>query len=147
MAYLGAGSAEWANWARAVLSMRSLGAHDVYELHAGKRGARLGWRNEDGSRSFKREIAHWKEPGVICWREAEEGECSKIGRPKSNDADELLALLPGAGLSTSEWLVKAESECGVTRRTFFRLKKTLARDERISKSTTSDHWQPVTKRP
>ena len=42
-AYLGGGSAEWANWARAVLALRSLGSHSVFELRAGKRGARLGW--------------------------------------------------------------------------------------------------------
>ncbi|MGN6643491.1 MAG: AAA family ATPase, partial [Verrucomicrobiota bacterium] len=42
-AYLGSGSAEWANHARAVLAIRSVGSREVYELQAGKRGARLGW--------------------------------------------------------------------------------------------------------
>src|SRR5206468_2700274 len=50
-AYLGGGSAEWANWARAVLGLRSLGSHDVFELRAGKRGGRLGWKEEDGETS------------------------------------------------------------------------------------------------
>ena len=71
-AYLGSGSSEWANWARAVLAVRSLGSNLVFELRAGKRGGRLGWKEEDGeTKSYLKLIAHAKEPGVICWREAE----------------------------------------------------------------------------
>jgi len=147
LAYVGSGSIEWANWSRAVLALRSLGSHDVYELIAAKRGARLGWLNDDGSRSFARTIAHWREPGVICWRDAEPNEAGKTGRPKSNDADELLALLPRAGLSTSEWKAKAASEDGISKSTFYRLKKELEKAKRIHKSSTSDHWQPITKKP
>ena len=33
-AYLGTGSAEWANWPRAILALRSVGSHDVFELVA-----------------------------------------------------------------------------------------------------------------
>jgi len=73
LAYLGGGSAEWANWARAVLAVRSLGSHSVFELCASKRGGRLGWKAADGeSKSYSKFIAHAKEPGVICWREAED---------------------------------------------------------------------------
>lgn len=75
LAYLGGGSAEWANWARAVLALRSLGSHSVFELRAGKRGERLGWKDEDGeAKAYSKLIAHAKEPGVICWREADEKE-------------------------------------------------------------------------
>lgn len=71
-AYLGSGSAEWANWARAVVALRSVGSHSVFELRAGKRGSRLGWRSADGeTRAYSRYIAHADEPGVICWREVE----------------------------------------------------------------------------
>lgn len=147
LAYVGSGSIEWANWARAILAMRCLGSYDVYELIAAKRGARLGWLNDDGSRSFKREIAHWKEPGVICWREADPNESGRPGRPKSTDADEVLALLPSTGLSSSEWMALAKSECGIKDRTFFRLKKTLADTGRVHKSSTNDHWQPILKKP
>jgi hypothetical protein len=68
-AYLGAGSAEWSNWARAVLAIRSIGSEDIFELRAAKRGKRL----ESWSDSFKH-IAH-SDTG-ICWREAEEHEVS-----------------------------------------------------------------------
>jgi hypothetical protein len=74
-AYLGSGSAEWANWARAVLVMRGVGSHSLFELRAGKRGPRLGWREADGeTRSYTKYIAHADEPGVICWREASKDE-------------------------------------------------------------------------
>ena len=74
-AYLGGGSAEWANWARAVLALRSLGSHSVFELRAGKRGGRLGWMEADGeTKAFAKNIAHANEPGVICWRIADESE-------------------------------------------------------------------------
>jgi len=68
-AYLGAGSAEFANWARAVLAIRSMGSHDIYQLVAGKRGKRIGWRDpEDGSKVFHKFIKHASEG--ICWLEA-----------------------------------------------------------------------------
>jgi hypothetical protein len=74
-AYLGSGSAEWANWARAVLVMRAVGSHSLFELRAGKRGPRLGWREADGeTRSYAKYIAYADEPGVICWRQASEEE-------------------------------------------------------------------------
>jgi len=67
-AYLGTGSAEWANWARGVLALRSIGSREVFELQAGKRGGRLGWREADGeTKAFVKYLAHAREPGVICW--------------------------------------------------------------------------------
>ena len=74
-AYLGGGSAEWANWARAVIVLRSVGSHSVFELRAAKRGPRLRWREPDGvTPSFTKMIAHATEPGVICWQEADSNE-------------------------------------------------------------------------
>jgi hypothetical protein len=70
-AYLGSGSIEWAGWARGVMALRTLGSHSVFELRAGKRGARLRWKDEDGETPvFAKLIAHSKEQGVICWRDA-----------------------------------------------------------------------------
>ena len=74
-AYLGGGSAEWANWARAVIVLRSIGSHSVFELRAAKRGPRLRWREPDGiTPCFTKMIAHATEPGVICWRETDASE-------------------------------------------------------------------------
>lgn len=70
LSYMGGGSAEWANWPRAVLVIEGSGTHGVFRLHAPKRGNRLGWRQADGQTpSFTKIIRHAKEPGVICWQE------------------------------------------------------------------------------
>ena len=83
-AYLGGGSAEWANWARAVLALRSLGSNVVFELKASKRWRRLGWKEEDGQTpASSKFIAHAKESGVIFWREADESDMPEPPKAKS----------------------------------------------------------------
>ena len=95
-AYLGGGSAEWANWARAVIVLRSVGSHSVFELRAAKRGPRLRWHEPDGETPcFTKMIAHAKESGVICWREADESEvpAEKNGKKVAGKLD-VLAHVP-----------------------------------------------------
>ena len=96
-AYLGSGSAEIANWARAVIAIRSIGSHDVFELVAGKRGSRLGWRAEDGSKVYSKTIAHATDGGIY-WREVGAGErppeTQKKGLPTKAD---LLTHVPVLG--------------------------------------------------
>jgi hypothetical protein len=148
-AYLGAGSAEWANTARAVLALRSIGSHDFLELHAAKRGARLSWQDGQGQKSFVKCLAHTKEPGVVCWREVGPDEIESTGgRPKgkSYDPEELLDLLPPEGLETGEWVKRAKTECGVSEATLHRERREFARAGRIAKSSTNGKWQPVIKR-
>ncbi|MBC2593846.1 AAA family ATPase [Ruficoccus amylovorans] len=71
-AYLGSGSAEWANAARAVLAMRSIGSHEKFQLMAGKRGGRLGWTDALGNRIYWKLIGHSLRG--ICWHELDPGE-------------------------------------------------------------------------
>jgi RecA-family ATPase len=42
-AYAGGGSAEWANWSRAVLVVRPIRGSSFFELVAAKRGGHIGW--------------------------------------------------------------------------------------------------------
>lgn len=77
-AYLGAGSAEWINPARAALALRSLGSDTVFELRAPKRGKRLRWADADGQPTVTRFIGHHREAGVICWREADPAEVEEL---------------------------------------------------------------------
>ena len=90
-AYLGAGSAEWINPARAALAIRSLGSDTVFELRAPKRGKRLRWVDACGEPTMVKYIAHHREPGVICWREATAWEVEEVsakdkgGRRKQYD--------------------------------------------------------------
>jgi len=113
-AYLGSGSAEWANWARAVLVMRSTGSHSIFELRAGKRGSRLGWREADGETPcYIKLIAHADEPGVICWREAakEDTPDDSPARPRS-EAD-LMAHVPTDKAITKAELILKASQAGI----------------------------------
>jgi hypothetical protein len=95
-AYLGAGSAEWINPARAALALRSIGSDAVFELRAPKRGKRLRWKDDNESPTVTQFIAHHKKVGVICWREAEPSEVEELlaegkgGRPRKLDPVEVL---------------------------------------------------------
>jgi hypothetical protein len=142
-AYSGTGSAEWANWARAVLALRSIGSHDVFELRAGKRGARLGWQDEDGQRSYIRNLAHATKG--ICWREAAPDEIPQTGRPKKQNAGEMFALLPEGGLTPADWQKLARAECGISEATFHRERRALEKAGRVIRSKVSGMWQPVLK--
>jgi hypothetical protein len=144
-AYLGSGSAEWANWARAVLALRSIGSHDVFELRAGKRGSRIGWKNADGKREFFRLIGHSKEADKIYWRDASADEIPSKGRPKSVLSNELFELLPEQGLLTAEWKQAAVTQLDISDSTFFREVRSLKDADRIIKSKVSGKWQPVKK--
>ena len=91
-AYLGAGSAEWANWARAVLAIRSIGSHSIFELRAAKRGRRIGWKNEKGENVFSKFIAHSPEPDKIYWREIAPEGIAEVKR--TGTEEDLIALVP-----------------------------------------------------
>jgi hypothetical protein len=70
-AYDGAGSAEFSNWPRAVLSLLPTKQAGEYRLVAGKRGQRLQWRMPDQTTPcYEKLLRHSRQPGVICWEEA-----------------------------------------------------------------------------
>lgn len=144
-AYLGSGSAEWANFPRAILALRSIGSHNVFELMAAKRGGRLHWKDEAGQTTYCRLIAHANEPGVICWRDADANEAPQTGRPK-HDLEEIYALLPDEGLQAGDWQSAAKRNCGVSEATFHRARRELLDAGRIIKSKGSSKWQPIKKR-
>ena len=137
LAYLGSGSAEWANWARAVVAIRGLGENGVFELCLGKRGGRVGWQDEAGAPVYKTLIGHAKEPGRICWRNADESERPDgekgHGRQETFSAAELLEILSDGAKSFSEWFSAAEGH-GWTRTTFRRRLDSMAKAKQIHKS-------------
>lgn len=77
-AYLGAGSAEWANWPRAVLVIERTAREGVFRLHAAKRGKRLEWQDSTGAPTSTRYIAHARERGQIFWRECSSAEIKDV---------------------------------------------------------------------
>lgn len=122
-AYLGAGSAEWANWARATLTIRQIGLDDVFELRAGKRGRRLRWQDPDGNPVVHRYIAHAK--GSICWQEADWNHVQDLlgggeekrpqGRPTKDIDPESIKKLPDYPFVTKEGAIHAVmgmAKCG-----------------------------------
>ena len=93
-AYLGAGSAEFANWARAVIALRSIGSDTVFQLMLAKRGRRARWVDLNGQPTTSRYIAYDRQPGVICWRELSAPEVEAevgCGKPTVQDVVDALA--------------------------------------------------------
>jgi hypothetical protein len=109
-AYFGAGSADLANWARAVIVLKPTTHHGIYELRLAKRGQRARWVEADGATPcFKRTIAHGK-GGLIYWRDVEGGEQFKA-TPNDSAANALLALVPPTGsILKSSWLEMARAK-------------------------------------
>ena len=130
-AYLGAGAAEWAQWARAVIALRSIGKEDVFELRLAKRGGRAGWADEDGNKTTVKYAAQSKKTGQIFWTETGEPEKKKGGRPKSVDPDEVFGILSGGPLTWAEWKTRAEELFGVKERSFGRVRIQLLAEGRV----------------
>jgi len=126
LAYLGAGSAEWANAARAVLGIKVTPSPAVFELVAPKRGNRLGWQDPQGYPTIKKLIAHSRKPGEIFWREADEDEIISVAQEKANKTvEQKIANL---------WNNENEE---------FTRKEFIARAEQrgIKKSSAYEHWK------
>ncbi len=147
LAYLGSGSAEWANWARAILSIQSCGKTGQYKLHAAKRGSRLGWKDCDGLLTYEKRIAWSKEEGIICWREADEdeiepdGESGHAGRPPKASVDQVFGMLNTSQMTTGQWVARAKSELDISESTFHRIRRDLLKDGKII--SISDQWRQV----
>ena len=144
-AYQGSGSAEWANWARATLSLQSSGTPGVYKLHAGKRGARIGWRDDQDQVLWEKIITHSKEKGVICWSDGADGDLPDRGRKKGYDDNELASLLGDRGLTTEEWQKASRAELGISESTFHRARRELLKLDLILKSKINHKWVQVSK--
>jgi hypothetical protein len=98
----GSGSAEWANWSRAVLFLQPTPVKTVFKLHAAKRGQRIDWHEADGTtRSFTKHIAHSNTGNEIFWRTATENEIISTYQGGEGrlvvDPRRALALLPDQG--------------------------------------------------
>jgi hypothetical protein len=115
-AYAGSGSAEWANWARAVLVLKAKG-NAIFELMAAKRGGRIGWRAPDGeTKLYSKYIAHSKVQGQLYWREANPSEMP--GDVGTEQSDELIVLdlVPEDGDIAKNELLEDCQENGVPNR-------------------------------
>jgi hypothetical protein len=119
-AYLGAGSAEWINPARAALAIRSIGSDSVFELRGAKRGKRLRWVDDDGNPTTVQHIVHDGRPGVICWHKATAEDVADVeakgkgGRRKQYDDFECVHAVmhrPGESQTFYLDLIAGKLEC------------------------------------
>jgi hypothetical protein len=67
------------------------------------------------------------------------------GRKPEYDAGDLLAALPEGGLDNKDWIIAADSEQGISKRTFYRLRKELEVGGKVTKSKVNGKWIAVKK--
>ena len=131
-AYLGAGSAEWANWARCVLALRKTDAANLYELVAGKRGGRLRWTTADGQGlSFSRYLSHSKEVNTIYWQEMALADAEELKANSGKLPEDILKHVPETGLIAKTDLIDLCSKGGVGKNAASDLINKLIDDEKL----------------
>jgi len=64
------------------------------------------------------------------------------GRKPENVPDDLLKLLPAEGLSNPDFVATAEED-GISKRTFYRLRKSLEKAQKIMLSKVNGKWMPI----
>jgi hypothetical protein len=112
--YLGARSAEWSNWSRAVIALNKTDVDNLYELIAAKRGTRLRWRTADGeSLTTKRYIGHSKRPDTICWIEMAIADAEELRANNGKTAEDVMKHVPQLMLIAKDDLVKVCRQNGI----------------------------------
>jgi hypothetical protein len=112
--YLGAGSADLANWSRETIILREVG-DGLFEMVCNKRWRRLDWTDDEGKPCRERLIAYGT-GGQQFWRLANDGDLEKSGRAKFSEAA-LVALIPDGGIDKAELVEKAEQVFALSKRT------------------------------
>ena len=137
-AYLGAGSAEWANWSRAVLALRKTDVTNLYELVCGKRGDKLRWKAPDGqSLTFTRYIGHSKRPGTICWMEMAVAEAEELKAGNGKTGEDVMKYVPQKGLISKDILIKTCRQNAIGRNTIIELLNELLENDQIFEHSAS----------
>jgi hypothetical protein len=110
-AYLGSGTSELANWARAVVVIRSIGSHDVFEIVLPKRGKRAGLVDDEGEPRYSFYVKHGSVG--ICWEPAREDDLTPPGKTPRPGKDHLLKIIPDEGSISMIKLLNAAAELGI----------------------------------
>ena len=64
------------------------------------------------------------------------------GRKPENTLDDLLKVLPADGLTNADFLAAADKD-GISKRTFYRLRKALEKAGKVMLSKVSGKWMPI----
>jgi hypothetical protein len=115
-AYAGTGSAEWANWARAVLVLTAKDDDGLRELRIGKR-FRLNWRDINGKRTVVKLLRQNTEGGALFYRELSATETILMsGNVSPTDKVLRAGILPEVGESIEKQIliarITARKICG-----------------------------------
>jgi len=80
---------------------------NLFELVAGKRGARLKWKAADGeSLCFSKYIGYCKRPDTICWIEMAIAEAEELKASSGKTVEDVLKHVPEKGLIAKDDLIK-----------------------------------------
>ena len=123
-AYMGSGTGELANWARAVIGIRSIGEHDVFEMVFGKRGKRAGLVDAWSNPVYSQYIRHSKTG--ICWELGE----APAGKRVFAKAD-VLNLIPVTGTISQTKLFNNANELGIGEKRVRDWLKVMLEDEEV----------------
>lgn len=129
---MGAGSAEWSNWSRAIIALNKTDVDNLYELIAAKRGARLKWKTADGEGlAFKKYIGHCKRPDTICWIEMAVGEAELLRANNGKSCEDVLKHVPQDALVAKDDLIRVCGQNGIGKQLASKLIAELVGDERL----------------
>jgi 5S rRNA maturation endonuclease (ribonuclease M5) len=89
-------------------------------------------------------VVKWEYPVMVEATELDPARLKQAGgRKAENSPDDLLKLLPADGLINADFL-SAANEDGISKRTFYRLRKALEKAGRILLSKANNKWMPIT---
>jgi RecA-family ATPase len=130
--YLGAGSAEWSNWSRAILALNKTDVDNLYELIASKRGARLKWKAADGQGLImKRYIGHSKRPDTICWAEMAIADAEELRANHGKSGEDVMKHVPQDAMVAKDDLVKICRQNGIGKHLSVELINELQNDDQL----------------
>lgn len=140
--YAGLGSVEFVNWPRATVVLRQQGEGEdgrpSYVLRFQKRGERAGAIGADGATARQIFLQHGIE--YISWRQVAEPQHVTQRSPntgmfkQSFQPADLLQFLDGeTPLKTGKWQTEANTELGISKTTFHRLREALLKEGKIEK--------------
>jgi hypothetical protein len=148
-AYGYSGSADLANWSRAILVIDPTASNDVFRFVAAKRGKRIGWVDDESGWAVQhRFFDHSPDPKEIVWGEPTqdqmlgleiaEGQRSKKargGRAETYPTSQILAPLKDASaLNVKDWLEELRRNgCAIGQSMLYTRVGALCRNETIRK--------------
>jgi hypothetical protein len=107
--YLGAGSADIVNWARAVLVIDSSQERGKYRFLAAKRGSRIGWLDKNYGKTQERWFQH--SVGSYCWEECKADEIPEVNA--KHKAEDILKVMPYDGTIEKQALINKANKASI----------------------------------